>query len=62
MATLSFKTKFPMKKILKEIIREIEDRKKGSLKGKRTGEYRIGLTHAINIINNKLYEIKNGIS
>lgn len=46
-----------MKKILKEIIREIEDRKKESLKGKRTGDYRIGLTHAIDIIRNKIHEI-----
>ena len=51
-----------MEKVLKQIIKEIKERKKESLKGKRSGEYRIGLTHAINIINNKLYEIKNGIS
>ena len=49
-----------MEKILKEIIKEIEDRKKESLKGKRTGDYRIGLTHAIDIIRNKIHEI--GIS
>jgi len=51
-----------MEKILREIISEIEERKIASKnrKGRRTADYRIGLTHAVDIIRNKIHEI--GIS
>ena len=48
-----------MEKVLKQIIKEIEERKIASKhsKNRRTGDYRIGLTHAVDIINNKIHEI-----
>jgi hypothetical protein len=40
--------------ILKEIIKEIEQAKVDSVETCRTGDYRIGLNKAINIIYNKM--------
>ena len=40
--------------ILKEIIKELEKAKVDSVGTCRTGDYRIGLTKAINIIYNKM--------
>lgn len=52
-----------MENILKEILEELKQLKIDSLKpdesgSKRTGDYRIGLTHAENIVNGKLIDIQ----
>lgn len=43
-----------IKEVLEEILKELEQAKKDSLKSKRTGDYRIGLAKAERIVKNKL--------
>jgi len=44
-----------MKEVLEEILKELKQAKKDSLGTYRTGDYRIGLTKAESIVNDKLH-------
>jgi len=50
-----------VKKLLEEILNEINEEKKASISSRRTGDYRIGLSKAGDIVNDKLTQASKKI-